>query len=156
MRTWDLVGTAIWQYKIVIRTIFMVIRTIYILWSSKSCLDFRYSSQCNRVDRGELSHFLFEDFSIFRVWFLWRLRYAKISSELLATIEQYQITFERNTMVVNKHKEMSPVKTCPGYGVSCHTTLYRIKSDIQTQLNDNISLIYTERNGSYLIQPGRS
>ena len=31
--------------------------------------------------------------------------------------------------------------TCPGYGVSCHTTLYDIKSDIQTQLNNNISLI---------------
>ena len=30
--------------------------------------------------------------------------------------------------------------TCPGYGVSCLTTLYRIKSDIQTQLNNNISL----------------
>ena len=28
--------------------------------------------------------------------------------------------------------------TCPGHGVSCHTTLYRIKSDIQTQLNNNI------------------
>ena len=31
--------------------------------------------------------------------------------------------------------------TCPSSGVSCHTTLYRIKIDIQTQLNNNISLI---------------
>ena len=46
-----------------------------------------------RVDRGQLSHFLFEDFRIFRVWFLGRLWYAKISSELLATIKQYQISF---------------------------------------------------------------
>ena len=43
-------------------------------------------------------------------------------------------------MVVND-KGTSPVTTCPGYGVSCHTTLYRIKRDIQTQLNNNISLI---------------
>ena len=31
--------------------------------------------------------------------------------------------------------------TCPGYGVSCHTTLYRVKSDMQSQSNINISLI---------------
>ena len=38
-----------------------------------------------RVDRGHLSHFLLEDFCIFlRLIF----REAKISSELLATIEQ--------------------------------------------------------------------
>ena len=37
--------------------------------------------------RGYLSHFLFEDSYIFRVWFLGRLWYAKISSELLATIK---------------------------------------------------------------------
>ena len=55
-----------------------------------------------RVDRGYLSHFLFENFSIFRVWFLGRLWYAKISSELLATIEQYRISFKRSTMVVNE------------------------------------------------------
>ena len=40
-----------------------------------------------------------------------------------------------------RYKETSPVITCPGYGVSCHTTLYRIKSDIETQLNNNVSLI---------------
>ena len=54
------------------------------------------------VDRGYLSHFLFDDFFIFRVWFLGRLWYAKILSEILATIEQYRISFKRNTMVVNK------------------------------------------------------
>ena len=54
------------------------------------------------VDRGYLSQFLFEDFCIFRVWFLGRLWYAKISSELLTTIEQYRISFERYTMVVNE------------------------------------------------------
>ena len=55
-----------------------------------------------RIDRGYLSHFLFEDFCIFCVWFLGRLWYAKISSELLATIEQYQISLKRNTMVANE------------------------------------------------------
>ena len=55
-----------------------------------------------RVDRGYLSHFLFEDFCIFRVWFLGRLWYAKISSELLATIKQYRISFKHNTMDVNE------------------------------------------------------
>ena len=40
-----------------------------------------------RVHRGYLSHFLFEDFCVFRLWFLGRLWYAKISSELLASIE---------------------------------------------------------------------
>ena len=55
-----------------------------------------------RVDRGHLSRFLIKDFCIFRVWFLGRLWYAKIWSELLATIEQYRISFKRNTMVVNE------------------------------------------------------
>ena len=54
----------------------------------------------------------------------------KISSELLATIEQYRITFKRNTMVVNEQ-----------FIRRRHTTLYRIKSDVQTQLNNNISLV---------------
>ena len=58
-------------------------------------------SEC-RVDRGYLSHFLFKDFSISRVWFLGRPWYAKISSELLATIEQYRISFKRNPMVINE------------------------------------------------------
>ena len=56
----------------------------------------------SRVGRGYLSHFLFVDFCIFRVWFLGRLWYAKISSELLTKIEQYRISFKRNTMVVNE------------------------------------------------------
>ena len=55
-----------------------------------------------RVDRGYLSHFLVEDFCLFRVWFLGTLWYAKISSELLDIIEQYRISFKRNTMVVNE------------------------------------------------------
>ena len=59
------------------------------------------SAEIYKVDRGYLSHFLFEDFCIFRVWFLGRLWCAEISSELLATIEQYRISFKRNTMVVN-------------------------------------------------------
>ena len=55
-----------------------------------------------KVDRGYLSHFLFEYFCIFRVRFLGRLGYAKISSELLATIEQYRISLNRNTVVFNE------------------------------------------------------
>ena len=56
----------------------------------------------SRVDRGYLSHCLLEDFCILRVLFLGRLWYAKISSDLLATIEQYRISFKRNIMVVNE------------------------------------------------------
>ena len=84
----------------------------------------------NSVDRGYLSHFLFQDFCIFCVWFLGRLWYAKILSGLLATIEQYGISFKRNTMVVNEQ-----------FIRRRDTTLYRIKSDIQTQSNNNISSI---------------
>ena len=43
-----------------------------------------------------MSHFLFEDFCIFRVWLLGFL------GELLATIEQYRISFKRNILVVNE------------------------------------------------------
>ena len=47
-------------------------------------------------------------------------------SEPLATIEQYRITFNRYTMVVNYHFIRE--------GVSCHTTFGCMKNDIQTQL----------------------
>ena len=65
-------------------------------------IQFLYKFNDYRVYRGYLSHFLFEDFWIFRVWFLGRLWYVKISNELSATIEQYRISFKRNTMVINE------------------------------------------------------
>ena len=55
-----------------------------------------------KIDRGWLSHILFENFCIFCVQYLTKLWYAKISSEPLATIEQYRISFNHNTMVVNE------------------------------------------------------
>ena len=54
----------------------------------------------------------------------------KIFSESLATIEQYRISFNRNIMVVNDH-----------FIREGHTTFNCMKSDMQTQLNKNISLL---------------
>ena len=45
-----------------------------------------------------VSRFLYFLHSIFR-----KAVYAKLSSEPLATIEQYRISFNRNTKVVNDH-----------------------------------------------------
>ena len=50
-----------------------------------------------------MSHILFQDFCIFCIQYLGRLWYGKVLSEPLATIEQYRISFNRNTMVVNDH-----------------------------------------------------
>ena len=55
------------------------------------------------------------------------LWYAKVLSDPLATIEQYRISFNRNNMVVNKHFDIIIITNC-------------MKSDIQIQLNKNISL----------------
>ena len=40
---------------------------------------------------------------IFCIQYLRRLWYAKVFNEPLAAIEQYRISFNRNTMVVNDH-----------------------------------------------------
>ena len=48
MKIWNLGWTAFRQWKIVITTIYMVMRIIYILQSLKSRLDFWYFSQCDR------------------------------------------------------------------------------------------------------------
>ena len=50
-----------------------------------------------------MSHILFEDFCIFCIQYLGKLWYAKVLSVHLARIQQYQISFNRNTMVVNDH-----------------------------------------------------
>ena len=50
-----------------------------------------------------MSQILFQDFRIYCIQYLGTLRYAKVLSEPLATIEQYRISFNRNTMVVNNH-----------------------------------------------------
>ena len=50
-----------------------------------------------------MSHTLFQDFFIFCIQYLGRLQYAKVLSEPLATIEQYRVSSNRNTMVVNDH-----------------------------------------------------
>ena len=44
-----------------------------------------------RVDRGSLSHILFQDVCIFCIQSLKRLWYAKVLSERLATTEQYRM-----------------------------------------------------------------
>ena len=51
----------------------------------------------DRVD--QLSHILFQDFCIYCIQYLGRLWYAKVLSEPLATIKQYRISFNHNTMV---------------------------------------------------------
>ena len=56
-----------------------------------------------RVDRGELSHILFQSFCILCIQYLGRLWYANVLSEPLATIEQYRISCNRNTIIVNDH-----------------------------------------------------
>ena len=51
------------------------------------------------------SHIFFQDFCMFCIQYLERLRYAKVFIEPLATIEQYRISFDRNTVVVNDIRE---------------------------------------------------
>ena len=46
---------------------------------------------------------LFQDFCIFCIQYLGRLCYVEVLSEPLATVEQYRISFNRNTIVVNIH-----------------------------------------------------
>ena len=59
----------------------------------------------------------------------------------LATIEQYRISFSRNTMVVNDH--FIREGTFPLTGTSCHTTFNCMKSDMQTQLKQKYLLVYS-------------
>ena len=58
------------------------------------------------------------------------LWYTKVLSEPLATIQQYRISFNHYTMIVNDH-----------FISEGHTTFNFIKSDIHTPLNKNISLL---------------
>ena len=51
-------------------------------------------------------------------------------SEPRVTIKQYRISFNHNTMVVNYH-----------FIREGHTTFNCMKSDTQTQLNKNLSLL---------------
>ena len=83
-----------------------------------------------RVDRGQSSHISFQDCCISSIQYLEKVWYAKVLSEPLVTIEQYRISLNRNTMVINYH-----------FIREGHTTLNCMKSDIQTQLNKNISLL---------------
>ena len=56
-------------------------------------------------------------------------------------IEQYWIYFNRNTIGANYHfiREGHLKFSFLVTGASCHTTFNCMKSDIQTQLNENIS-----------------
>ena len=77
-----------------------------------------------RVDRGWLSHILSQDFFIFCIQYLGGLWYAKVLNEPLATIEQYRISFYRNTMVVNDHFPRIRGK------LSNHTQLHEVISNL--------------------------
>ena len=72
---------------------------------------------------------MFQDFYFFLHHLIFK-KAVKIFSESLATIEQYRISFNRNIMVVNDH-----------FIREGHTTFNCMKSDMQTQLNKNISLL---------------
>ena len=56
----------------------------------------------SRVDRSELAHILFKK-CILCIQYLGRLWYAKVLNGPLATNQQYRISFNRNTMVVDGH-----------------------------------------------------
>ena len=57
----------------------------------------------SRVEQGNLSHILFQDYCILCIQYLGRLYCAKVLSEPLVLIKQHRISLNRNTMVVNDH-----------------------------------------------------
>ena len=65
---------------------------------------------------------------------LGRLWYAEVLSEPLATIEQYRISFNRNTMVVNDHFIMEghqlQLSPYPGQVVTPHSIAWKVISEL--------------------------